>query len=135
MKGNDLLIYTNADGELKAIAAAKSCDIEHNCETIEVSSPYSALGREYIAGRRTWRISVNGLVGNPTNILAVGTKVMICVYYRTTLLGPIRMMEGDAIITSMKETASRGALVTYSMTLQGTGDLKPASTPAKEEEL
>jgi uncharacterized protein YaiE (UPF0345 family) len=46
--GNNIIIYENG----VAIAAAKSCEIQVECDTLEVSSPDSSDWRDYIAGRK-----------------------------------------------------------------------------------
>ena len=129
MKGNDLLIYTNVSGTQRAIGGAKSCDIQHDCEAIEVSSPNSSQSKEFIPGRKTWQITVSGLLSTMKNLLQVGRVVSVSVRTSRSLVS-LDVLTGTAIITHMQETGTRGSLATYSMTLQGTGDLiDPSTTP------
>lgn len=61
------------------IAAAKSCDIDVDCDTIEVSSVTSGAWRNYIAGRKGWSVSCGYLV-TPQKFhypLNVGTSVTL----------------------------------------------------------
>ena len=61
-----------------AIAAAKSCDINVQCEEIETASPSTGKWRTAITGRMSWSISTNQLV---TSIVIpfsmVGTSVSL----------------------------------------------------------
>lgn len=45
-----------------AIAAAKSCELQVNCDDIEISSPTSGQWREFIADRKEWAVTTNHLV-------------------------------------------------------------------------
>lgn len=45
-----------------AIAAAKSCELQVNCDDIEKSSPTSGQWREFIADRMEWAVTTNHLV-------------------------------------------------------------------------
>lgn len=123
MKGNNLLIYTDVSGTMAAVAASKTCDIDHQCDTIEVSSPESGQSRDFIPGRKSWSISCSGLLVNVADILNVGKVVNISVRERGTG-GISEKLIGKAIITSFKETGSRGSLATANIKLQGSGDLK-----------
>lgn len=59
--GRNLII--KLDG--KAIAAAKSCDIQIQTDMIEVSSPTAGRYRKYIAGRTDWSVNTSHLVVSP----------------------------------------------------------------------
>ena len=59
--GRNLII--KLDG--KAIAAAKSCDIQIQTDMIEVSSPTAGNYRKYIAGRTDWSVNTSHLVVSP----------------------------------------------------------------------
>ena len=56
-----------ADGV--ALAAAKSCDIEVNCDAIPVSSPTSGDWEDSIPGRKSWKVTTNHLVMSATAML------------------------------------------------------------------
>ena len=63
-----------------AIAAAKSCDINVQCEEIETASATSGAWRTAITGRKSWSVSTNQLVTSIVrNIELVGTTVSIAV--------------------------------------------------------
>lgn len=72
--GRDLIIMQNG----VAIAAAKSCSINVECDTIPVSSPSDGQWEHSIPGRKSWSISVSTLVTRLVNAVAkVGTTVTL----------------------------------------------------------
>ena len=58
LQGRNLIIKN--DGV--ALAAAKSCTIEVQADEIEVSSPQTGQWKTYIAGQKSWKVDVSGLV-------------------------------------------------------------------------
>lgn len=62
LHGKNLII--KKDGV--AVAAAKSCTIEVQAEDIEVSSPLTGQWKTYIAGRKSWKVDVSGLIVSTT---------------------------------------------------------------------
>ena len=58
LHGRNLIIKN--DGV--AVAASKSCTIEVQADEIEVSSPLTGKWKTYIAGRKSWKVDVSGLV-------------------------------------------------------------------------
>lgn len=118
MKGNDLIITSGS-----VIYASKSCDIDTDADTIEVSSPTSGKWREYLAGRCGWNVSTAYLVGDAKwrdDLLRVGQKVTL----RFKNRGEDATMTGDAIITKCHITATRGNLAQGSFSFLGTGPLE-----------
>ena len=72
LKGKDLIIM--ADGV--ALAAAKSCDIEVNCDVIPVSSPTSGEWEDSIPGRKSWKVTTNHLVMSAASMLLKVSKIV-----------------------------------------------------------
>lgn len=72
LKGKDLIIM--ADGV--ALAAAKSCDIEVNCEAIPVSSPTSGDWEDSIPGRKSWKVTTNHLVMSAASMLLKASQIV-----------------------------------------------------------
>jgi hypothetical protein len=74
LHGKNLII--SAGG--KVLAGAKSCEVNVECDDIEVSSALSGSWKEFIAGRKEWSISTSQLQvfhTEPTDIIeAVGTS-------------------------------------------------------------
>ena len=108
-----------------AIAGAKSCDIETNCDMLEVSSPSSGEYRTYRPGRKVWRVTVNRII--PTNSTAVlsvkniGTSYTLKAYVSGN--SSVDKIEGTAILMTAKTTATQGNLVQGSWVFQGSGDI------------
>ena len=84
LKGKDLIIM--ADGV--ALAAAKSCDIEVNCDAIPVSSPTSGDWEDSIPGRKSWMVTTNHLVMSAASMLLKVSRIV-------TLR--MKVADGDAI--------------------------------------
>lgn len=84
LNGKDLII--ECDG--KPLAAAKSCSIEVNAETIQVSDIVHGGWEHYRAGRKSWKISTGHLVAR-YGILQLGyddtnSQVSMCYSYLST---------------------------------------------------
>ena len=108
-----------------AVAAAKSCDVDISCDTIETASQTVGDYRTYIAGRKKWSIGVNYLVTTSFTGLAlkVGTTVTITV--GVTRNGHITgdRLTGSAIVTDCRVTGNIGHLAQGSFKFLGTGAL------------
>ena len=72
-KGNDLII--SIDGS--ALAAAKSCSVEVNAETIKVASPTDGAWEKSIVGRKSWSVSTSHLLmtAQPIESIVEGVAV------------------------------------------------------------
>lgn len=121
MKGKDLII--SAEGT--ALYGAKSCDINVDCETVEVASPTSAQWRDFIAGRKSWSVSCGYLVNEsaiPSDVSRVGQRFQLKVY----ALGADadHQLKGWAICTGWKATGAVGNLAQGTFTFQGCGPLE-----------
>lgn len=136
IKGNDIIVYSGGD----ALAASKSCTINLKAETMEVSSPTQGKYREYIPSYMTWSLSTSHLVvtNNKTDtpikdfVLHVGETYNIKVGRRDDTGDA---MEGEAICTESKITATRGNLATGSFSFKGTGEFAApvASSESSED--
>lgn len=121
IKGNDIIIALNGS----AIASAKSCDIELACDLREISSPTSNEYRSYMAGRKTWRVTVNKIVA--TDSLAIltekniGTTYTLTAYVRNNPV--IDKIEGTAILQSAKTSGAWGSIAQGQWVFQGSGDI------------
>lgn len=128
IKGRDVVLSVNSSNGYKKIAFAKSCDIMVQCDTQEFTSALSGRGKRYRAGRYSWTISVDTLIGSPDDpnrilqALITGLPVEIMM-----LVGPLlsgTLLSGTAIATSWKETGSLGSMATFSATFLGDGELR-----------
>lgn len=122
IKGNDILLLLGGT----AVAGAKSCEIETECDIIEVSSPASGTARNFIPGRTSWNTNCTFLVKSfAVPLLKAGTVVGVKIGKATSGTRTLSTdkLEGSAIIQSCKITATRGNLAQGSFKLQGTGTL------------
>lgn len=131
MNGNDILVYILDSSGNYLIAGTRSNEIQTGCETLEVSSPSQGAWRAFLAGRKEWSFTVNYLVTNDSalrisggsgikDVLQAGNTFTLRVYRRglTSLA-----LQGSAILTGVKITATRGNLVQGSFTFKGNGAL------------
>lgn len=124
IKGNDVLLFAAGN----AIAGAKSCEIELECDLIETSSPTSGEFRSYISSRKGWSASGSFLLDDSlgfSSMVSVGQTYTIQVgkvTAGTRTLGADKV-SGSAICTYCKITATRGNITQMSLKFQGTGAL------------
>lgn len=117
LKGNDLIVWL--DGV--AIAGSKSCDIQVTCDTIEVSSPTSGEFREYIKGRKGWKVTASGLVTTVKGVIMKVDDEVSLTFGARDLSADV--MTGNAICTEAKITGTRGNLCVGSFSFIGNGAL------------
>lgn len=119
--GNNIIIYENG----VAIAAAKSCEIQVECDALEVSSPDSSDWRDYIAGRKGWTVKINSLVSNVMEKLKhPGAKVRLTMGVRdaNNELTADRLT-GYALCRQAIVTGTVGNLAQGSWSFLGKGEL------------
>ena len=76
IKGKDVIIIDSNGNAV--VAAAKSCDINIQADTFEMSSTTSGAWRKYITGRKGWTVNISHLVlGLVQNVQMVGTNLTI----------------------------------------------------------
>ena len=118
--GNNIIVLMNG----QAIAGTKSDELQVDCETIEIASATDQGWTHYISGRKSWSLTVGWLVLANTDVrkvLLVGSSVTIKIKGRgdTDANG----LQGSAIISKAKITATRGNLATGSFQFVGNGPL------------
>ena len=108
------------------VASSVTCEVDMQTDTIEVASPTSGVFRDYIASLCGWSISTSGLIKTTQQqydlfeLWRNRTKLRVN-YYDTEM----RMdRSGYAIITNLRESAPNRSIPTYSISLQGCGELK-----------
>lgn len=121
-KGNDLIISANG----KALAASKSCSLDLSADTTEVALAGSGQFKNYIAGRRSWSITTNHLVGDETQVKDMFSNVgqVFNLTWQMRGEGSSDSMTGKALCTQCKITATRGNLLQGSFTWKGTGPIE-----------
>ena len=119
--GRNLLIY--ADGV--AVAAARSCRITMDFDTIEMAGVDSGQYKYYVTAMRSWSIHVDKLVSNVRSIFEqVGSMVSLSFVVRDeygNLMGD--RMQGEGFMKSANISATVGSLTTGNITFQGSGEL------------
>lgn len=119
--GRNLLIY--ADGV--AVAAARSCRITMDFDTIEMAGVDSGQYKYYVTAMSSWSIQVDKLVSNVRSIFEeVGTMVSLSFVVRDeygNLMGD--RMQGEGFMKSANISATVGSLTTGNITFQGSGEL------------
>ena len=120
--GRNLIV--SIDGT--AIAAAKTCTIDVQGDTIETSTPMDGRFRTFEPGRITWSVSVGKLVTDDedttplkTYTAMVGQKATVTFGMRDTA----DTLTGQVIITQWKVTGTLPNLVEGSFGFRGTGPL------------
>ena len=124
---NGNLIIVKIDGT--AVAGSRSCEVQTDSELIEISSPNDGLWSHYLVGRKKWSLAVSYLLGTTSDfdkLLLTGTACSISFTDRS---GNV-LLEGDALIGTVKNTATRGNLAQGSFQFIGNGVLA-APTPAE----
>ena len=107
-----------------AIAGAKSCEINIQCDDIEVASATQGKWREFLSGRKDWSVTCGHLLpasGTPLKSSAamVGTKVVLSI--QTDMTGDT--LTGSAIVKSWRASGAVGNLATGAFSFRGTGAL------------
>ena len=119
--GRNLLIY--ADGV--AVAAARSCRITMDFDTIEMAGVDSGQYKYFVTAMASWSIQVDKLVSNVRSIFEeVGTMVSLSFVVRDeygNLMGD--RMQGEGFMKSANISATVGSLTTGNITFQGSGEL------------
>lgn len=120
-KGKELVLLNSSNTAV--LAAAKSLELQVQCEMIERTSANYGIYREYITGRKDWSITVSTLV---TSSQFQGIASMIGTTYsvKFALQGStVALLSGSAICKSVKITEQKGAIAKGSFVFQGTGAL------------
>lgn len=114
--GKDLLIKEGAT----AIAGATSCNISVSAEVLNTTTKGSGDWVSNMAGLKSWNIDCDCLfsIEDFSYIEKVGTEVAIEVNVAATIY------TGKAIINDLKINSGTGEVVTYNLTMTGTGDFK-----------
>ena len=120
INGNNIIVLS--DGT--AIAGTKSDELQVECETIEIASSTDQGWTHYLAGRKSWSLTVGWLLLATTdvrNALTVGSQVTIKFKGRNDT--DANGLSGSAIIRTCKITAVKGNLAQGSFQFVGTGPL------------
>ena len=107
------------------VASSVTCEVDMQTDTIEVASPNSGVFRDYIASLCDWSISTSGLIKSASQQYDLfelwRNRAKLRVNYYDTEMRMVR--SGYAIITNLRESAPNRSIPTYSISLQGCGEL------------
>ena len=118
--GNNIIVLMGGT----AIAGTKSDELQVDCETIEIASATDQGWTHYLAGRKSWSLTVGWLVLADTDVrkaLTVGSSVTINIKGRNAT--DANGLQGSAIIRTCKITAIEGNLANGSFAFIGNGPL------------
>ena len=111
------------------IGYSKSCWMEADVEIQEVSNPSSGRARKFIAGRYGWKMGAGGLCDDGLNnvktqlaSLTEGTTVTVTFGKAGTSVTAVEWT-GTAIVSHIRMDAGTTDRATYTVDLQGTGEL------------
>ena len=111
------------------VASSVTCEVDMQADTIEVASPTSGVFRDYIPSLCGWSISTRGLIKSASQQYDLfelwRNRTKLRVNYYDTEMRMVR--SGYAIITNLRESAPNRSIPTYSISLQGCGELKNVS--------
>jgi len=114
--GRNLIVKWNGT----AIAGSRSCEVDVQCEAIEVSSPTQGVWSDSIAGKKRWTATCGQLVTEvENNIDMVGERVTL----RFGTRDNSDYVEGEALVMSWKATGNIGSLTQGSFSFKGCGPL------------
>lgn len=122
-QGKELIVTDSLNNVV--VAAAKSIEVNINCETIEKARTSIAAWRQYITGRKDWSFTTSCLVTAATftaSVSMVGKSYSVKFFDGTDTTNSA-LLSGTAICTQAKITEQKGSVAKGSFVFQGTGPL------------
>lgn len=112
-----------------AVAGARSCELNVEQDFIQVCSPVSGRWRDFIPSTIGWTASIDMLattMANPKAWLAEmkRSQTPLTMRYYDTKMGMYQV--GEVWISNWQNGAQVGSLATFSVQLQGKGELRDA---------
>src|SRR5690554_400592 len=117
------------------VGASSSCSVELTRATRNTSNKDTGIWDSYAAGSITWSMSSENFVNfggengydELYDAMVAGAPVAVTVDYEQDASNTWQL-SGDAIITGLPLSAPKGENVSFSVSLQGTGELKRTKT-------
>lgn len=120
MRGFDCLLSINGE----AVAAQINCSVNRMTRTSDVTNRITLTWENFLSGTRSWNVQCNGAyVTNDSALIALEEAFSNGAEIDVTLDNGTIKYEGKAIITSFPIGAAYNKDVTYSIHLQGKGEL------------
>ena len=135
LQGADTFDDTVADDTWEIVASSTSGTFSGELETIDATSKDSDGARQILVSAISWSMSVEGLIqyDDSTNKVRSGelftlwkNKTKIRVAWATGKSGDTYYW-GDGFITSYEESAGLNEVGTFSVSIEGDGDINTAS--------
>ncbi len=132
INGKDVSFHIYDNGSWKLYACARSCSISVTTSTIEVSTTGSGDWVSVKPQKHAWSASIDGVVNldesGMLNIaslraLQIAKTELLIRYERVDELGNGYTDQGYAYITSSSDSGPFDNVATFSIELQGTGEL------------
>lgn len=130
LKGSDILFYSgNSAAEQTLLALSSSCDVQVSCDMVEVSSMFSVRAKSFRAARYAWGINAEAYAADdsqhlaPLTVLKAGTPIYVTMTV-TDPSGNAIGVAGEAYVASWALNGAVGALASYTISLQGSGELE-----------
>ena len=119
--GRNLLIYAGGS----VVAAARTCRISMDFDTIEVAGVDSGQFKYHIQAMSSWTVTVTKLVAVVHTLFEENEQPVRLSFVVRDKYGNLMgdRMTGDALIKNVSVDATGGSLATGSITFQGTGEL------------
>ena len=123
INGNQIILRKYVDGEWTPIGWIRSQEPETSADMNEKSSPDQGQWRQFLAGRKEWKMTANWIVGVTSQIywlLEVGELYQLrCIDRDNSNI----YVEGYAYVEQCKITMTRGNIMQGSFVFRGTGAL------------
>lgn len=123
--GRDIYVCVGSGSAAEIIAGTRNNEFQVSCDELEKSSPTSDDWKEFLAGRKEWSITTNFLMltsSTVQSLLNVGNTYMLQIVSRSGSSASIEL-EGEAILTVCKFSATEDNLVQGSFQFRGNGAL------------
>lgn len=130
-RGLNVLISIKKDGDYKVVGGQRGATLNRASETLDVSNKATGgAWKEFIAGAKEWSIDCDGILIDGDDAFELIEESFLSGEVVEVKVGDEDGwgFEGNAIITDFPVEAPYDDALSYSMTLQGTGELKKAST-------
>lgn len=123
INGNQIILKRYISGSWTTIGYIRSQEPETHADMQETSSPNQGQWREFLSGRKDWKMTANWIVGVTSQIywlLEVGEKYKLRCEDRNNAN---IYVEGYAYVEQCRITMTRGNIIQGSFVFRGTGPL------------
>ena len=131
VNGTLVALYKDVSGTPTKIANLTSTDFELSKDTIDATNKDGGSYKEFLVGLSSWTMNAEGIFEEDGGVTGISAKDLlddmitgapITAIMTSDVSGDIKL-SGSAIITSFAWNAPVNDVSTFSVSLQGTGDL------------